>query len=52
MQTEMGAAQRVLSTASRLFYANGVRAVGIEWIVAEAGDFELPHRKCNLRNGL
>jgi AcrR family transcriptional regulator len=33
----MGAAQRVLSAASRLFYANGVRAVGIEWIVAESG---------------
>jgi AcrR family transcriptional regulator len=33
----MGAAQRVLATASRLFYANGVRAVGIEWIVAESG---------------
>jgi len=34
---DMGAAQRVLSAASRLFYANGVRAVGIEWIVAESG---------------
>src|ERR1700722_15521244 len=30
-------AHKVLSTASRLFYANGVRAVGIEWIVAESG---------------
>jgi AcrR family transcriptional regulator len=30
-------AERVLSTASELFYANGVRAVGIEWIVAESG---------------
>lgn len=30
-------AERVLSTASRLFYANGVRAVGIEWIVVESG---------------
>jgi len=31
------AAEKILSTASRLFYANGVRAVGIEWIVAESG---------------
>lgn len=30
-------AEKVLSTASELFYANGVRAVGIEWIVAESG---------------
>jgi AcrR family transcriptional regulator len=30
-------AERLLSTASRLFYANGVRAVGVEWIVAESG---------------
>lgn len=35
--SEMGTAEKVLSTASRLFYANGVRAVGIEWIVAESG---------------
>jgi hypothetical protein len=34
---DIGAAEKVLSTASRLFYANGVRAVGIEWIVAESG---------------
>src|SRR5580692_2263416 len=33
----MGTAEKLLSTASRLFYANGVRAVGIEWIVAESG---------------
>jgi AcrR family transcriptional regulator len=33
----MGTAEKVLSTAARLFYANGVRAVGIEWIVAESG---------------
>ncbi|MGA2188994.1 MAG: helix-turn-helix domain-containing protein [Steroidobacteraceae bacterium] len=33
----MGTAGKVLSTAARLFYANGVRAVGIEWIVAESG---------------
>ena len=30
-------AEKVLSTASRLFYANGVRAVGVEWIVSESG---------------
>jgi AcrR family transcriptional regulator len=34
---DTGTAEKVLSTASRLFYANGVRAVGIEWIVAESG---------------
>jgi AcrR family transcriptional regulator len=34
---DMGTAEKVLSTASRLFYANGVRAVGIEWIVTESG---------------
>jgi AcrR family transcriptional regulator len=34
---DSGTAEKVLSTASRLFYANGVRAVGIEWIVAESG---------------
>jgi AcrR family transcriptional regulator len=34
---DMGTAEKLLSTASRLFYANGVRAVGIEWIVAESG---------------
>ena len=30
-------AARVLATASRLFYAHGVRAVGVDWIVAESG---------------
>lgn len=30
-------AERVLATASRLFYAHGVRAVGVEWIVADSG---------------
>jgi AcrR family transcriptional regulator len=30
-------AEKVLATASRLFYANGVRAVGIDWIVADSG---------------
>jgi AcrR family transcriptional regulator len=34
---ESGTADKVLATASQLFYANGVRAVGIEWIVAESG---------------
>jgi len=33
----MRTADKVLSAASRLFYANGVRAVGIEWIVSESG---------------
>lgn len=36
-QTDPGTAEKVLTTACRLFYANGVRAVGIEWIVAESG---------------
>lgn len=35
--TDLGTAEKVLATASRLFYANGVRAVGVEWIVAESG---------------
>ena len=34
---DMGTAEKVLSTAARLFYASGVRAVGVEWIVAESG---------------
>jgi AcrR family transcriptional regulator len=34
---DMGTAEKLLSTASRLFYLNGVRAVGIEWIVADSG---------------
>lgn len=29
--------EKVIATAARLFYANGVRAVGVEWIVAESG---------------
>ncbi len=37
VSVDMGTAEKVLSTAARLFYANGVRAVGIEWIVAESG---------------
>jgi AcrR family transcriptional regulator len=36
-QTDPGTAGKILSTACRLFYANGVRAVGIDWIVAESG---------------
>jgi AcrR family transcriptional regulator len=35
--TDLGTAEKLLATASRLFYANGVRAVGVEWIVAESG---------------
>jgi AcrR family transcriptional regulator len=35
--TDTGTAEKVLATASRLFYANGVRAVGVEWVVAESG---------------
>ena len=34
---EPDTAERVLAAASRLFYAHGVRAVGVEWIVAESG---------------
>jgi len=34
---ERDTATRVLETASRLFYAHGVRAVGVEWIVADSG---------------
>ncbi len=37
VSTDTGTAEKVLATASRLFYANGVRAVGVEWIVAESG---------------
>ena len=36
-QTHSWTAEKVLTAASRLFYANGVRAVGIEWVVAESG---------------
>jgi AcrR family transcriptional regulator len=32
-----GARQRILDTADRLFYAEGVRAVGIDRIIAESG---------------
>jgi AcrR family transcriptional regulator len=34
---ERDTAARVLAAASRLFYAHGVRAVGVEWVVAESG---------------
>ena len=34
---ERDTAARVLAAASRLFYAHGVRAVGVEWIVVESG---------------
>jgi AcrR family transcriptional regulator len=34
---DAGTADKVLATASRLFYAHGVRAVGVEWIVSESG---------------
>jgi AcrR family transcriptional regulator len=34
---ELDTASRVLATASRLFYSYGVRAVGVERIVAESG---------------
>jgi len=34
--SEAATAERVLATAARLFYANGVRAVGVEWIVSES----------------
>jgi len=35
--SERDTAERVLDTAARLFYAHGVRAVGVEWIVSESG---------------
>ncbi|QDU60695.1 Transposon Tn10 TetC protein [Planctomycetes bacterium Pan216] len=35
--TKPSARQRILETAQRLFYAEGVRAVGIDRIIAEAG---------------
>jgi AcrR family transcriptional regulator len=36
-EADMGTAEKVLSTAARLFYAHGVRAVGVELIVGESG---------------
>ncbi|MDH6116122.1 AcrR family transcriptional regulator [Kitasatospora sp. GAS204A] len=37
MSTPSAARQRVLDTATRLFYAEGIRAVGVDRIVTEAG---------------
>ncbi len=34
---ERDTADAILDTAARLFYAHGVRAVGVEWIVRESG---------------
>ena len=31
------ARERILETAFRLFYAHGLRAVGVDWIIAESG---------------
>lgn len=36
-QETAGARQRLLETANRLFYQDGIRAVGIDRIIAEAG---------------
>src|SRR5215471_3493783 len=36
-KTTSEARQRILETADRLFYQNGIRAVGIDRIIAEAG---------------
>src|SRR5262249_2429461 len=36
-ETSVGARQRLVETADRLFYSEGVRAVGIDRIIAEAG---------------
>ena len=35
-KTKSDARQRILETAERLFYANGVRSVGIDRIIAES----------------
>lgn len=35
--THLDARERVLTTASKLFYRHGVRAVGVDLVVAEAG---------------
>jgi len=32
-----GARERILQTAFRLFYAHGVRGVGVDTIIAESG---------------
>jgi AcrR family transcriptional regulator len=37
LTTKPNAASRIVETAERLFYADGIRAVGIDRIIAEAG---------------
>jgi AcrR family transcriptional regulator len=47
--TTSEARQRILETADRLFYAEGVRAVGVDRIIAEAGVAKMTlytHFKC------
>lgn len=36
-RSKAGARERIIETAERLFYAEGIRAVGIDRIIAEAG---------------
>ena len=36
-RSKSGARERIVETAEKLFYANGIRAVGIDRIIAEAG---------------
>ncbi len=36
-RTRSGARERIVETAEKLFYADGIRAVGIDRIIAEAG---------------
>src|SRR5688572_29540702 len=37
MEFRKTAAERILSAADRLFYAQGIRAVGVDTVAAEAG---------------